>query len=106
MRLSELLNSRAVDSTGAPLDRAKDVRLEQRDGEWVVTALVVGRGGFAERLGFIRGVVDGPVLLARLMRHVGRHARVAPWDAVTLGDDGVVHVSVARDALAHPEDDR
>ena len=103
VRLSELMNLRAVDSTGASLDRVKDVRLERRGGDWVVTDLVVGRASVAERLGFVHGVVERPVVLARLMKRVARHGRVVPWDAATLGDDGIVRVSVARDALARPE---
>ena len=105
MRLSELTKMRSVDSDGRPLDHVKDVRLVERDGGWVVTDLVVGRAAVAERLGFVHGVVDRPVLLARVMRRLARHARVVPWDQVTI-DEGIVHVGVPRDALGRPEGQR
>lgn len=103
MRLSELMKMRAVDSTGRSMDHVKDVRLEQRDGGWVVTDLVVGRGAFAERLGFIHGIVERPVLLARLLGYIGRHVRVVPWERARFADDGVVHVDARRDDLKRPE---
>lgn len=103
MRLSELMSLRTLDSEGVPLDHVKDVRLEQRDGEWVVTHLVVGRAAVAERLGFIHGVVDRPVLLAHVLRRIARRARVVPWELVSFGGDGTVHVSAERDDLDSPE---
>ncbi len=102
MRLSELQRYRAVDVAGRPLDHIKDVRLEQQGEEWVVTDLIVGRAAFAERLGFIHGVVERPVLLARLMRWVARHARVVPWEDVRLEQDRVV-VASQRGELLRPE---
>lgn len=103
MRLSELQRYRAFDVDGQPLDHVKDVRL-QRDGDmWVVTDVVLGRGAVAQRLGFIHGVVERPLLLARLMKWIGRHARAAPWDAVTLHADRVLVVDLPRNQLRVPE---
>ncbi len=105
MRLSDLLSLRAFDRNGNPLDHVKDVRLQWIDGEWVVTDLVVGRGALAERLGFVHGAVERPFLLARLMRRLGRHARVVPWERVT-SVGARVDVDAARDELAPPEGHR
>lgn len=102
MRLSDLLRLRAFDAAGEPLDHVRDVRFECRDGDWVASDLVVGRGALAERLGFVHGAVERPLLLARLMRRLGRHARVVPWDRVaSIGER--VDVDARRDELSRPE---
>ncbi|MDQ4125392.1 MAG: hypothetical protein M3134_07325 [Actinomycetota bacterium] len=93
---------RAFDACGEPLDHVRDVRLEWREGEWIVTDLVVGSGAFAERLGFVHGAVERPLLLARLMRWLGRHARIVPWDCVVSLDERV-DVDALRDDLPRPE---
>lgn len=103
VRLGDLMKMRSVDSTGQRLDHVKDVRLEHRDGGWVVTHIVVGRAAVAERLGFLHGVVERPVLLARLMRRIARHSRIVPWDKVALTKEGIVEVTVPWDELPQPE---
>lgn len=103
MRLSELMKMRSVDSSGEALGHVKDVRLEERAGGWVVTDVVVGRAAVAERLGFIHGVVERPVVLARLMGRLARRARIVPWDKVRQVGDGVLQVAARRDELPHPE---
>lgn len=103
MRLSDLTKMRCVDENGDDLGRVKDVAVEEREGAWIATTLIVGRGGFAERLGFMHGVVEKPVVLARLMEWVERHARVVPWDKVRLREDRVVSVLGRRDELERPE---
>lgn len=103
MRLSELMKLHAVDSEGELLDHVRDVRLEDRDDGWVVTHVVVGRAAVAQRLGFIHGAVERPALLAWAMRRSTRHARVVPWEKVTLGDGDAVHVGARRAELDRPE---
>lgn len=105
MRLSDLMKMECFDVDGRPLHEVKDVRLEERAEGWVVTHVVVGRAAFAERLGFVHGVVDKPALLAWIMKRVGRHARVAPWDRVSVGDDGI-ELALRRDDLERPEGSR
>lgn len=101
MRLSDLLKLEAFDASGRSLGRVKDVRLERREDAWEVTALIVGTSGVAERLGFAYGVVERPAALASVMRWLARHARIAPWERVTV-HHGVLTVDGTRDDLEHP----
>ncbi len=101
MRLSDLFKLEAFDSSGASLGHVRDVRLEQHDDSWQVVALIVGPAGVAERLGFAHGVVERPVILAKVMHWIGRHARVVPWDKVTV-QRGVISVDATRQELATP----
>ncbi len=101
MRLSELSRFRCEDAEGQPLGRVKDVRLERQGDAWVVTGILVG-GAVAERLGFLHGGVERPVLLARLVRHFARHARVIPWDRTILHDDHIT-ADAHGDDLPRPE---
>lgn len=101
MRLSDLLELEVFDSAGARLGRVKDVRFERRGDAWEVVELVVGTAGVAERLGFAYGVVERPAVLAAIMRWVARHARVVPWDKVTL-HVGMISVEATREDLRHP----
>jgi sporulation protein YlmC with PRC-barrel domain len=63
MRLAQLIGRRAVDETGAPLGRLRDLRFERSGrmlGEaagaaWVLTHALVGRRGLAERFGLYSG---------------------------------------------------
>ncbi len=103
MRLSELLRYRAFDVNGESLDHVKDVRLRREGQGWVVTHVVVGRTGIAQRLGFMPGVVERPALLARLMKWIGRHAWAARWEDVTLQPERVILVDVPRRDLPPPE---
>jgi len=93
LRLSDLLECRVYDRHGVDLGRVSDVRVVQ-DGailagvqaRFRVDALLVGRGGVGERLGFIRGRVRGPWLLKVLFTRLERHAKyiavadIADWN--------------------------
>lgn len=92
MRLSDVLGCDVVDRDGRHLGRVSDVRAVQ-DGPLHgpqaavrVDALLVGRGGFAERLGYIRGRVQGPWMLQQLFERLESRARfvavgdVESWD--------------------------
>ena len=93
MRASDLLRFEVVEHDGTKVGRVSDLRVVQdgpvRQGVQAamrVDALVVGRGGLAERLGYIRNRVEGPwmlkVIFTRLERraHVVDVADVATWD--------------------------
>ena len=93
MRLGEVLRCEVVTADGRRLGRVSDVRLVQdgpvRRGVQAalrVDALVVGRAGLAERLGFVRHGVSGPWLLRAAMRRLEQRAHVvdavdvASWD--------------------------
>jgi sporulation protein YlmC with PRC-barrel domain len=99
VRLSDLLDRDVRSDDGHDLGRVNDVRFERVGAEWRVSALIVGTAAFAERLGFAHGVVQRPVLLARAMRWVARHARVVPWEAAKKRDDHLV-VTAQVDELA------
>lgn len=90
MRLSEVLGCAVVDRDGRHVGHISDVRAVQ-DGPLLgpqaafrVDALLVGRGGFAERLGYIRGRVRGPWLLRQLFERLeARAAFIAVADVET-----------------------
>lgn len=83
MRASDLLRCEVVDASGRRLGEVTDIRAVQ-DGPlrrgvqqaMRVEAFVVGPGGMADRLGFIRGRVDGPWLLRALLVRLERRAHV------------------------------
>lgn len=107
MLLSELIAAIVVDVEGRGVGTVGDVRLVQ-DGPYLdpfgaafrVEGLVAGRQGLATRLGYHRGNVIGPSLLAKVFRAIERRARYVPWDAVDRVEDGVVHLSVRSSTLS------
>jgi len=94
VRASDLLRSRVVTAEGRELGRVADFRVVQ-DGPLVagiqqafrVDRLVVGRGGLADRLGYIRGGIDGPWIVGVVMRRLERRAFVVEIDDVARWDD-------------------
>jgi hypothetical protein len=95
MQLSEVLGATVVDPEGAKIGLVADVHLVQ-DGPLIegfgnalrVDALVVGRGGGALRLGYVRGGVRGPWPLRALAALLEGRARVVQWsDVERVGDD-------------------
>ncbi|MCU1388667.1 MAG: hypothetical protein JWL72_2005 [Ilumatobacteraceae bacterium] len=94
MRLSDLLDYSVLDSDGTDLGRVSDVRIVQ-DGPIVrgvqaafrVDALVVGRGGLAERLGYVRARVQGPWLLRVLFTRLEQRAHIVEVDRIDHWDD-------------------
>ena len=74
MRMSDVLACRVHERDGTCLGRVRDVRLVM-DGptrgalaSLRVDAVIVGGPALADRLGFLRGGVRGPALLAALLR--------------------------------------
>src|SRR5947208_2518282 len=100
MRLSELLDCRVVDGSGADIGRVRDVRLVQ-DGPLTgafgaglrVQGLVVGPALAGTRLGYGRTGMSGPWLLAAPLRLLHRRVRFVPWDRVSEMSAGTVHIS-------------
>lgn len=94
MRASELLRYRVVTADGRVLGRVTDLRIVQ-DGPLVagiqqafrVDALVVGKGGLADRLGYLRGRVEAPWIVATVMRRLERRALVVDVADVQRWDD-------------------
>lgn len=79
-----LLNRVVVDAHGRKAGRIEEAEVERRDGEYVVTAFVVGRLGLAERFS-IHHFGDW------IMRFLGARdetpdAQRIPWDQLDLSD--------------------
>jgi hypothetical protein len=101
VRLSDLLRCTVHDQDGHELGRVTDVRIVQ-DGPIVaglqaafrVDALVVGRGGLADRLGYVRARVRGPWLLRALFTRLEQQAQIVAAQDVVSWDisSGIVHV--------------
>lgn len=71
-----------------------------------VAALIVGRAGIAERLGYAYGEVRGPWLIRVVMQRLARRGRVVPWDRIArLEEDCVIVAGEATD-LPHPAEHR
>ncbi len=100
MRLSELQRVPIVDRSGGALDHVRDIRLEMRDGRWVTTEVTLGAGAIAHRLGFLHGIVERPVLLAKLMKWLGRRALAVEWSELEI--EGIrIRVTTSKDHLGH-----
>ena len=105
MRLSELLGTLVIDSSGAHTGRVHDVRLMQDgpvtsgfDAAVRAHGLIVGRGGVAHRLGYGRGT-RGPWLLRAIIER--RHKPLfVPWSRVREIDHDRILISGSRDDLA------
>ena len=95
MQMSDVMGVPVVDAGGTRLGRVADVRLVQ-DGPYIegfgnalrVDAVVVGRGGIASRLGYVRGGVRGPWLLRVLAILLEGRAFLIPWTDMQRTDAG------------------
>ena len=95
MQISDVMGRRVADADGERVGKVTDVRLVQ-DGPFVegfgntlrVDALVVGRGGVASRLGYVRGGVRGPWLLKVLATALEGRAFLVPWEDLQDTDAG------------------
>lgn len=107
MRLSDVIGCEVVDRDGQHVGHVSDVRAVQ-DGRIIgpqaafrADALLVGRGGFAERLGFVRGRVRGPWILQQLFERLESRAvfiavtDVAAWDI----DSSIIRLSATADTV-------
>jgi hypothetical protein len=101
VRISDLLEYDVVSADGTRLGRISDVRVIQ-DGPIIrgvqaafrVDALIVGRSGLAQRLGYIRGRVEGPWMLRLIFSRLERRAQVVAISDIASWDDEahVVHL--------------
>jgi hypothetical protein len=102
----ELLGAVVVDRDGERVGRVDDVRVVQ-DGPVVegfgaalrLSDLVVGPGGIAVRLGYVRRGVRGPALVRVLARLLERRGRMVAWDQVARVAPGHVELAVPRSEL-------
>jgi uncharacterized protein YrrD len=107
MRLSDLLGARVYDADGTYVGHVGDVRMVQDGpviGTWGaalrLSGLVVMRNKSGSFLGYERGTVNGPWLVARVVGWLHRHAKYVEWDDVASFEDSVVRVRRASADLA------
>jgi hypothetical protein len=109
VRLSDLNRCVVVDSSGAELGRVSDIRIIQ-DGPiergvqaaFRVEALIVGKGGMAERLGFVRNRVTGPWLLREIFTRLEHRAKVVDVHDVERWDEEGLRLTLRAGATATP----
>jgi sporulation protein YlmC with PRC-barrel domain len=99
MRASDLIHATVVDVEGGALGTVSDIRLTPDGpprGAWGPTLRIKGLivsdrrlGGF---LGYDRGGVRGPWLVAKVVRRLHRDAVLVPWDDVVSYEHGRVVV--------------
>ena len=99
MLASELLRARVVDADGVDLGHVDDIRVVQ-DGPLIdgfgaalrISDLVVGPGGLAVRLGYVRHGVRGPALVRGWAARSERRCLLVPWGDVVSCDDRIVRL--------------
>ncbi len=110
MRASDLLRFEVVTSDDRPLGHVSDFRIVQ-DGPLVagvqnafrIDSLVVGRGGLADRLGYIRGGVQGPWLVSAIATCLERRAHLIDVADIDRWDDDKRTIRLKPGAvLTHP----
>lgn len=74
--LDLLIGRQVMDGDGKPIGRIHEVRIDTKDGDWIVTHYVIGVGGLLERFG-----VGFKMLLGRSMSRY-----VVPVDQMDLSD--------------------
>ena len=87
--LDRLVGRPVVDRNGQPAGRIEELRVETRNGEWIVVEYVLGVGGLLERLNVGLKLLLG----ARLRR------RSAPAHRIDLSDPGSPRLTCGRDEL-------
>ncbi|MFL6157272.1 MAG: hypothetical protein ACJ72D_14340 [Marmoricola sp.] len=81
-RIVDLLDLPVRSDDGTPLGVVLDVRLAPGSARYEVVELVVGRGRPGTLLGYDRGNLNGPWMVARIVKILHRHTGQLPWDRV------------------------
>ncbi len=109
MQMSDLMACDVFDDTGNRLGQVRDVRLVM-DGPLRgalaalrVDAIIVGGSALAGRLGYLRGGVRGPALLAAFMRRL--EARATTVDAGDIDEWDLDHHRLVLTAGARHRED-
>jgi len=96
MLLSDLLDRPVRAPGGAELGRVVDVRFRRgarqgrREGDLELIALIVSPHSRLSYYGYERGTVNGPAVVAAIVRWLHRDSHIVPWECVArIDDDGV-----------------
>jgi sporulation protein YlmC with PRC-barrel domain len=99
MRMSDLVQARVLDASGTEIGRVHDVRLVQDGpilGTWGaafrVEGLIVGSQPFGNYIGYERGTLRGPWLVATIVKWLHRKSVYVTWDDVESVEDRVVRL--------------
>jgi hypothetical protein len=100
MLLSELLD-KPVRSPGGTHGRVVDVRFRRaarrgrHEGDLELVALIVSPHSRLSYYGYERGSVNGPAVIAAIVRWMHRDSHIIPWEFVTRVDDRGVLLAAA-----------
>ncbi|MET0716537.1 MAG: PRC-barrel domain containing protein [Mycetocola sp.] len=100
MLLSDLLGKPVHAVDGSSLGAIVDVRFRRaprtgrHEGALELIALVVSPHSRHSMYGYERGRVNGPLVIAALIRWLHRKSRVIPWDCVSRVDPAAVVLGV------------
>ena len=100
MLLSDLLEKPVRSTDGTSLGVIVDVRLRRgnrngrREGDLELIALIVSPHSRRSMYGYERGRVNGPWVIAALIRWLHRQSRVIPWDCVARVEEDAVILGV------------
>ena len=100
MLLSELLSQPVRSPRGDELGRVVDVRFRRgprqgrREGDLELIALIVSPHSRLSYYGYERGGVNGPAVIAAIVRWLHRNSHIIPWECVDRIDDRGVALGV------------
>ena len=96
MLLSELFDKPVRTPRGGELGRVVDVRFRRgprrgrREGELELVALIVSPHSRLSYYGYERGSVEGPAVIASIVRWLHRDSAIIPWEFVARVDEDAV----------------
>lgn len=100
MLLSELFDQPVRSPGGDDLGRVVDVRFRRgprqgrREGDLELVALIVSPHSRLSYYGYERGSVNGPAVIAAIVRWLHRDSRIIPWECVARIDERGVALGV------------
>ena len=100
MLLSELFDQPVRSPGGDDLGRVVDVRFSRgprqgrREGDLELVALIVSPHSRLSYYGYERGSVNGPAVIAAIVRWLHRDSRIIPWECVARIDERGVALGV------------
>jgi sporulation protein YlmC with PRC-barrel domain len=101
MLLSEMLNRPVRSPRGEEIGRVVDVRFRRAarsgryEGNLELIALIVSPRSRLSLLGYERGSVKGPAVIAAFVRWLHRDSFIVPWECVARLDDRGVTLGVS-----------